>query len=332
MTKKLEKNLHIRTAAIVSAFFIAGAVITSGCSAKNSTPAQAPIPDKSGGSKTSQSADPAAEKTNVQEKIKNDLAALLAGNPEAAALIRFVDKNISQVSRDDASKMVLHIEDAQKKNFEKLEEQYYKSEDIQIGLRKIYKPEFDFSGIDAIADKKLKELLIETRDNGFRVETAEGSYFPIINYQTYKNYVSYVTPDIGEYIGLMAVESNKVPAKDAAIVIGWDDVLSRALNQEKYIGSYSSSPRIKEVRELYKKYLSFVFLGANNTPLFSYDTKIMLPAAKTVYSDSVKNAGNSKLLGTLSEFIKLLDKNSYKLTDEVDRFRKSSIDSILSVK
>jgi len=48
-----------------------------------------------------------------------------------------------------------------------------------------------------------------------------------------KKYSEYVTEDVKEYINIMAEESNNPPAKDAALVVGWDEVLKRALNQEK---------------------------------------------------------------------------------------------------
>jgi hypothetical protein len=116
----------------------------------------------------------------------------------------------------------------------------------------VYKPGFDIGKADEIEDEELRTLLIEARDSGYKVETAEGMFFPVVNYEFHKKYGTYVTPDIKEYIDLMAVESGNMPAKDAAIVISWEEVLKRALEQEKFILENESSIRRQEVKELYK--------------------------------------------------------------------------------
>ncbi|MDD4238703.1 MAG: hypothetical protein PHT62_09115 [Desulfotomaculaceae bacterium] len=74
-------------------------------------------------------------------------------------------------------------------------------------------------------------------------------FFPIIDYGFYENFSSYVTPDMKDCIDIMAVESEQVPAKDAALVIGWDGVIKRALNQEAFINTHKDSIRINEVKQ-----------------------------------------------------------------------------------
>ena len=164
----------------------------------------------------------------------------------------------------------------------KFEAKFNNDDTIQTQIRKVYIRDFDINKIDGIEDVKIKGLLSEVRDSGYKVETAEGMFFPVINYEFYKRYGSYVTCDIKEYFDLMAVESNKMPAKDAALVITWDEILKRILNQENFISKNGDSVKAQQVKDLNKKYLIFALFGANNTPLFSYDSKIMVPEAQKV--------------------------------------------------
>jgi hypothetical protein len=120
----------------------------------------------------------------------------------------------------------------------------------------------------------------------------------------------------------MAVESEKVPAKDAALVISWDEVLERAFSQEAYIEKYGSSPKLDSIKELYNKYHTFILFGLNNTPLFSYEDKAMDKEARTAFEKAVKDNQDSKLGQLLGSYMKVIEKNGYKLTDEVDKFRK----------
>lgn len=123
------------------------------------------------------------------------------------------------------------------------------------------------------------------------------------------------------YIDIMAEESNKVPAKDAALVIGWDEVLKRALNQENFINNHKDSVKANEIKQLYKKYVTFTLYGLNNTPLFRYDSRTLDPKAREVYLNAVNNAGNSEFLKALGGFLDLVKNNNYKLTNEVEEYR-----------
>ena len=134
--------------------------------------------------------------------------------------------------------------------------------------------------------------------------------------------------NIKDYIDIMAEESNNIPAKDAELLISWDGVLTRAQSHESYIKKYGSSEKVDEVKQLYKKYVYFTLYGTDNTPLFSYDKKIMVPDAKTSYTSAVANGEGSGFLKMLAGYVEVLEKNGYKLTSEVESFRKNALESM----
>lgn len=277
-------------------------------------------------SKSDANVTPLVKQEDGQVKIMADFKALLANNAEANQIAQFMDQTISQVSKENASIMLMGFEDTQKKDLPKLDAEFSTDDSISKKMSKVYKPGFDIYKIDFIEDNELKDFLIKTRDSGFKVETAEGTFFPIINYEFYKKYNSNVTTDIKDYIDIMAVESNKVPAKDAALMISWQEILERALNQEKFIKNHRNSTRANEVKLLLNKYLSFTLYGTNNTPLFSYETKIMKPEAKNAYLNAVKNNGDSVLIKVVNKFMETLNTSNYKLTDPIEKFRKDAVE------
>ncbi|MCG9969914.1 hypothetical protein L9W92_18115 [Pelotomaculum terephthalicicum JT] len=253
--------------------------------------------------------------------IMNDYQALIQKNPGVEEVADFINQNISSVSKEDASDMVDQFEKIQKKNLPQFESMF-NDDGMQNKINSEYK---SITAQSDIKDADLKELLAKTKDSGYKVETAEGSFFPIIDYGFYKNFSSYVTPDMKDYIDIMAVESDKVPAKDAALVIGWDEVLKRALNQEKFIDKHKDSIKVNDVKELYKKYTTFALYGLNNTPLFSYDSKTLNPKAREIYFNAVADAGDSNSLKILGGFLDLVKNNNYKLTSEAEQYRHNVI-------
>lgn len=271
------------------------------------------------GCNTKKQTDAAKEpKTNM---IMSDFRTLTEKASSAEEVANFINNNIANVSKEDASKMVDGFEKIQQKNLPQFENMFAQ-DDMQNKINSEYKA---ITAQSDIKDNELKGLLAKTKNSGYKVETAEGFFFPIIDYGFYKNFSSYVTPDMKDYIDIMAEESDKVPAKDAALVIGWDEVLKRALNQEKFINTHRDSVKANEIKQLYKKYVTFTLYGLNNTPLFSYDSKTLDSNAREVYLNAVTYTGDSELLKTLGGFLDLVKNNNFKLTNEVEKYREDVI-------
>ena len=260
-----------------------------------------------------------------EKKVMDSFYSLIGNNTvRVADIFSFIDSNIALVSQQNAVVMIVSLEEIQKKALPAFQDKFSASYELQ---RKIAKVQMENSGIDKIdklQDQEVKTILRETLNSGFKIETAEGEYFPIIDYSVYKKYQSYVTPDIAEYLSIMTVESDKTSVKDAALTIGWDEIVRRAASHERFIQSYSNSAKVQEVRTLLKRYLVFAFYGANNTPLFDYDSKAMKPGAKKAYQEHSLAADNGPFSKLLKDYLKVLEHNSFRLTSEVQEFRKQA--------
>lgn len=251
-----------------------------------------------------------------------DFQALRQNDASPEELANFITNNIAKVSPEDASKMVDELEKVQQEQLPRFEAMFVEGA-WQSKLADQYQAN-NYQGItdpSVVKDAELKAFVDKIMKNGYKVETAEGTFFPIINYQFYQKFSDHVTADRKAYIEIMAVEAKQVPAKDAALVIGWDEVLQRAQNQEKFLTSHGDSVKAAEVKRLYQQYVVYTLYGLNNTPLFTYETNTIDPEAKKTYLAAVKNPGSSEYLKMLSIYLEVLAKNNYVLTDEVKQYR-----------
>lgn len=262
-------------------------------------------------------------KTDEKEIIAQ-LNEVVKDNENLSEAIEFINSNISKVSKETASQMVDILEKTQKANLTTIEDKYYEGE-IQEKLFNMKKSVEELNKLEDINDEEIKELITETRSFGYKVETAEGAHFPIIDYSFLKKYSTYVTDDMKEYIEIMSIESDNVPAKDAAFMITWDEILNRALKHEKFINEYKDSTKLNDVKELYNKYVYFIFNGLDNTSLFDYPSNMMASEAKASYLAAIENKDNSELLKELSGFMEVLKGANYRLIDEVQKYREEAI-------
>ncbi len=266
------------------------------------------------------------EPQNENKDVLKDFQALIAGNPTAAQTLQFINDNIKNASKDVADQMIVELEKQQAADKSELENKIY-DEEIQRVLSQLYMSKIDINDVSKIDNEKAKAVVKEIRDSGFKVETAEGMFFPIVDYSVFRSFVDYTSKDIAAYIDIMATESDQVPAKDAALVIGWDEVIKRAMKQEAFIKNYPDSDKLEQVKQLYSLYVIYAMNGSNNTPLFSYEKNIMVDSAKDAYG-KMDFSADSEFAKQMKGYMELLKKNDYKLTPEVERYRKAAAEKL----
>ncbi|WP_052409984.1 hypothetical protein [Paenibacillus durus] len=250
---------------------------------------------------------------------------LLSSSAKLPQAIGYLNANIYAVGSYRATIMTLRLENVQKAALPAWQDRFY-ADGFQRELTDLYE---HGDSLAKLADKtdnaNLRLLLRGAAGNGYKLETAEGSFFPVIDYAAYRKYKMYVMSDIRDYISIMAVESDLPSSKDNGLTIAWAEVASRALAQESFIAAYPRSNRIETVKSLYRMYEIDTFYGLNNTPLFHYDNLEMdLEASKAYTAVLAKNNGDSPYLEKLDGFMKLLKEHDYKLTDEIEEYRKQA--------
>lgn len=208
-------------------------------------------------------------------------------------LSEYIEKNIENMNKEDGAKLLLHFE-----NLQKIEIENYQN-------------------------KNTKEFSEELKKIGYKLETAEGDFFPVIDYSFYNNYIGYVTEDIKEYFTIMTRESEQVPAKDAALVIDKEEIFKRALNQEKFLINHPTSERKEEIELLFSKYIYFIYYGLDNTPLFDYYSEKMKEENVTKYKKVIEENPESSLIKDLSLFMDILERNNYALDNTSKEYREA---------
>ncbi|MHA0858033.1 hypothetical protein [Paenibacillus sp. CMAA1364] len=236
----------------------------------------------------------------------------------------FMKSHIYEVTPYQATLMTLRLENALQAQWQKWSDQFF-ADSIQNKLVKIYIPKDTLSTLIArTTNQELRNFLQGALDSGYKLETAEGMFFPEIDYERFAKYRPYVMNDIKTYIDIMAVESANPPAKDAALVISWEEITKRALSQEAFVQAHPNSNRTIQIDNLYQSYVINTAYGLNNTPLFDYDSHVMDAKAKDTYLSLLANSdiGNSGYLKKLQSFMDVLKSNNYKLNDSVQKHLK----------
>ncbi|MGC5773145.1 hypothetical protein [Paenibacillus pabuli] len=240
---------------------------------------------------------------------------------------KYLLNHIDEVGPWQATLMTLQLENLQKVKLADLDQKMY-TELFQHVLSEAhskigYEQQLTYSRLlREIKDPAVRKLLQEASDLGFKLETSEGMYYPIINYEMYKKFQPYVKPDIVAYIDIMAAESNQPTTSDAALIITWNELIHRTLEKEAFLNNFPSSNRTSAVQN--SLYVSYLFYGSDNSPAYDWYTEEEIrtidPEVKRAYEKAVAmREPNTKsvLLDTVEKILHLLDESNDELTPEI---------------
>lgn len=265
-----------------------------------------------------------------------------------ADLLKFMRTFSDQASREEMSAMLLIFEEKQLEQGYALEDRFYEDSEIQETLFDWYVKHQRLPRADDLPDGPARRLLDDAEAGGYKAETADGVFFPVIDYAVYRTFRPRVTEDVQAYIDLMVKESEEPAVKDAALIIPWEEVVHRTLAFESYLDRYPDSARKETTDRLRMDYTYISFMGIDNSPLFEQEggpiVQAVLNAYKKTIQDWDKKTGNgkkdggeangnqaaeSRYMADLREFVRLVEEGGGKQTASVRAFQEKVTEGLL---
>ncbi|MDQ0169699.1 hypothetical protein [Paenibacillus tundrae] len=250
---------------------------------------------------------------------------------------KYLLNHVHEVNSRQATLMTMQLESVQNMKLAEIDEKIY-ADPVQTIISEAhenigYDKKLTYSSLlKEIKDPATRKLLQEASNLGYKLETSEGIYYPIINYEGYKRLQPYVAPDIAAYIDIMATESNQASTSDAALIIPWGELIQRTLAMEAFLNSYPQSSRTTAVENLLYLYVHFLFYGSDNTPAYDWFTKdeirTLIPEVKQAYDKALAKrepVTKSAILDSLERVLALLEQTNDRLTPDIQ----ATIESIL---
>ena len=122
----------------------------------------------------------------------------------------------------------------------------------------------------------------------------------------------YVTPSMQTYLELARDEQLRPTGGDASLIIGWDELGKRVARLEQFELTYPGAVAFKLGHDLFIYNLRWYLRGADNTPAFNRDTKVLEPELRRSYNAYMANNPNTPTTILLRGYLDVLQKNGYK--------------------
>jgi hypothetical protein len=233
-----------------------------------------------------------------------------SSNPPSDELMKELSKSVSAASPEQDDQMLRAMDEYYTRNLPETEKKF-QTEDVQKALSQLKYPVTQ-DQIDNLKDGDVKDLVNQSLAGGYKLDMAEGMVFPIVDYAKLQTVADGASPAMKTYLALMSLESEKVMQKDAAIIIGRDEVLQRTLLAEAYTREYKGTPERKKVKIQYVHYIWAYLLGLDNTPTYAEEFRLD-PKVKADLEKTVKEHPGTVTAKLTEKFLGILEKTGGKM-------------------
>lgn len=276
------------------------------------------------GCSPSESDDNAAEQPMVtgseaiadnQKQLLDKYNAVAADAQEAATIVSYLNENLMQADVSTADAMVRGLNAFYDKDLQRTQEAFFQGNVQEV----LASAEWPITAVNAssITDEKVKQLVATKLAGGYKMVSVEGMIYPIVDYELQKTFMKKLSDDLNVYIAIQAEESKQPTARDAALVISWDELADRALATENYLTKYPDTPERASVMQLYtNSYLTMYILGLNNTPVFDFDSFKLLDEVKESYEKTVREHPDSVTGKLISSYLEILETTGWNVYDK----------------
>ena len=257
-----------------------------------------------------------SQPSETEERLMDDFRELAKDEPAPDLLIEWIDSNIEKLSAESADELVetlrhsleLHIPIYE----EELNQSNFQEELILIdGLSE----NFGEAKVDEIENQELRKLVDYLYKNNYRLVNLEGSFYPVVDYEELKDYASYLTDEFQEYLAIKSLESTERSMADGALIIDFDDLAQRILQEEAYLNIASANERKTDILEDYQYKVTAYLKGLPNTPIREDSNNQIKDEVLASYQEIASQ--DYEISRVLADYLERIEANNQKMDDDL---------------
>lgn len=236
---------------------------------------------------------------------------------DASDVFAFMTENMEKADQSTADTMLRGLHDYYATHLEAAQNNFFAS-NVQEVLAEEAWPITKESAA-GIKDEKVLALVQKAHAGGYKLETVEGTIYPIVDYSKQLQFSKWLSEQMNAYVQLMAEESNTAAAKDGGLVITWDELASRALLAETFIVNYADAPEREEIQNKYVNgYLAMYINGLPSASIYDAETLKLREEVKSSYQATIANTPDSATARITKQFLEILAESGEQIVQKKD--------------
>jgi Bacterial SH3 domain len=166
-------------------------------------------------------------------------------------------------------------------------------------------------------------------ENGFRINTTEGYYFPTLDTKKLKSLLANagLTQATSALLDYEVIEDEQRTSEDGGLAISIDELAKRAIFWDAWALKNQFHVLGEQGINTAKWLASDLLIGQDNTPAFDYETKKLNPDFQKAWETVLKTAPNTALAGKITTFQAAITADGGKRGPKTETLVKSMMDA-----
>ncbi|MDB4867663.1 MAG: hypothetical protein JWR03_1996 [Cohnella sp.] len=288
---------------------LAAVMLISACGDRKGS---ADIPTPSGSASPSSSAVSPSESPSPSpsespnKKLADEFVQQASSDIAADQLMAQLGRSVAGASPSEVDQMFRAMDEYYVRNLPELEKKF-QDDKAQKELSALQFP-VTKEKIGGLKNEELRNMVLHAMEGGYKLETTEGSVFPVVDYAVLAALAGGASPAMKDYLTIMASESEHKSTSDGGLVITRGELVKRVIATETYAKQYRDAPEHGKVEQKFVNYLYLYLVGLDNTPIFNFDTFQVLPEVKSDFEQTVAEHPGTVTAKMTSELLDILAK------------------------
>lgn len=269
-------------------------------------------------------------KENSDKELFNQAKNLIQNNFSEA--LKYVNENKNELSKFDNTELLMeYISKLDEMCFDKSmeidelfikyqKEQnfYYLFDKYGLSIDKLNSLEYLKREKVLKDENELKKHLIDQINIGYKLNTSEGMYYYLIDYQKFIDVFSKnITNEYNDYLKILALDTNKPFKDDGSLTISMDNLAERILIVESFKMIYPYSDLLPDIKNIYNSYIYTYFFGDSHDPNYNLDTFVIKDEIIEEYKKTIEKYEYTSFAYVIRDFMEYLKANGNVVDDEI---------------
>ncbi|PWW02927.1 hypothetical protein DFQ01_108206 [Paenibacillus cellulosilyticus] len=302
------------------------AVLLAACDNNDKKTESSPNESTSAVDKDQQAEPTPSEQSSKDDPVLSDYNALKSTNPDISDRLKFLNENLTKLQPESADQIVRDLVAKYDEELPSRQEPFYK-ENVATALNALDWP-ITKDNASQIKDDSIRTMVEAVFADGYKLEAVEGSIFPIVDYNSLRQYKTALTSAYATYIELLAQLSDQKSMSDGGLVITWDQFADRMMMYDQYLSQFASSPDASKVKTMYEGALTIYMSGADNSPIYDRDGSYkLLDEVKTSYERIAKDFADTQTGKIIQGYLDVLQQSNWQVRSTDGKSAVQAVDS-----
>jgi len=170
--------------------------------------------------------------------------------------------------------------------------------------------------VDDIEDAQIKTLLMEAKNQGYYIASAEGMLFYLVDFTKFAKNRDYNTEPMRDLLITLAMDTLDPMASDGRFIVDGDTIAARTYGMEKMLEDYEDTLYERYLAIRFKDHMAMLLMGIDNSPTFNYEDQRIKDDYVRVFKE-IQTLEDSYMAELVTDFMDLVSSNDDILDETV---------------